>query len=345
MTSAATPPFTVSGPAGAARAAMNFTAPVPLAALLKPMEKVWIGGSNFFHFLMRIVRAMLARVASAFNVKVQGAGDPADGPAAQSASFVAPGDAPNAQATVEAAAEAGAREVSEFVERLISKKPEIDRLQGESGSAYLAMALEELGSSMGVAKTESEDLEATIAKDLPGVAAKLGIDMASARTLFEEGDVPEGSELAKRDDVKRLLTAFSRLQDLKRDVNRMKFSFGDHCVAAKGAGISDLAAIADAKLSMFADAELKKYVENALSQVVSHKKHELELKTSVNLDEEEGGVPKQPSANEQVIAKEAPPPSAWRSRAAMKAGVEAGPPGPSDHTDQSEGSVDRNRER
>lgn len=273
-----TPPFPTSDTARAT--GMSFRAPIPLAQLLKPVGgMVWASSSNFLAFLRRILRAILSRVAKTFNVGLDMAA-PADGGPPE-ASFVASQDNPSGQAAVEGAAGQATRELNEFVQSLVGKHPDLERLGSATGPAYLAMVLDELGTGLQAAKVESEDLETSVDEYLPLAAERLGVTPQEARALFEEGDIPEAGEFAKSSDVKALLGIFSRLQDLKRDTARMRSSFCAHYAAACAPG-SDLVQTAQAKLSKFGGLDLEKMAENALSQGRSDEKQASGENSSVN---------------------------------------------------------------
>lgn len=322
------PPFPLSPLAARDRA---FSAPVPLAVLLAPVTKLWSAGSSFVSFLMRIVRVILARVGKAFGVGLQAPGlgvDGAEPPAA--ASFVSEAHLPDAQQAVERAAQAAASQLSEFLEKVVSQKPVLDKLQGEGAPAYLALVLDELGQSIRSRDAELSELNERVDAGVQVIAATLGVSVQSTRTLIEEGDLPENTALANDDRVKAVLADLSRLQDVRRDSMRMKLSFCDHCIAARGEGAEpELAAIADDKVAAWADEDLTKALENAFSQRHRPKKNE----ERVNSPQEElGGAVAKP----EIIVR--------RSRAGLSAGnVDAATPPHSADDDGDEHQLPRER--
>jgi hypothetical protein len=311
-----TPPFRTSDTARAT--GMSFRAPVPLAQLLKPVGgMVWVSSSNFLAFLRRIVRAILSRVAKTFNVNLDMA-SPADG-AGHDASFFASKDNPGGQAAVEGAAGEATRELNEFVQSLVGKQPDLERLGSEKGPAYLALVLEELGTGLQAAKVETEDLEASVDEYLPLAAERLGVTPLEARALFEEGDIPEAGEFAKSADVKALLAVFSRLQDVKRDTARMRSSFCTHYAAACAPG-SNLAQTAQAKLTKFGGLDLEKMAENSLSQVRPDEKQASAGNSSVNSPRGNKVFPIRLASVNDPAAQSRTPENGFRSRAGRYGG-------------------------
>lgn len=286
-------------------------APVPLEPLVGRLQKVTGGIGNIFRLMKRIMLLVLQRVAAAFHVRLEHRGLN-DEHAPAEAAFT--GD-PDIGDQVAAAAQEARRELSQFVQEVLSDTAPSasERLkqvhQAGGAPAYLSLALDELAAEMQRLREHIESQDGAIRAKLAEVAGRQKVDAGSLRELLVASRLAPLALLTAPADpaISELASELGGLEDAKQRLVQLQLSYCDHCVAAHQIDAAgELGSVAKRKAQELADPSLLDAVQMALAHLHNGKTDASNLDTGRDETHLNSGQPPGKAARGEEAASGAP---------------------------------------
>lgn len=235
---------TAGGPAS-----RTVTAVAAVRPILRPVMVVLDGLVAAAAAFIRMIMALLRRIAGALGVQLSVPQDGGGDQPPDSASFHG---ANATEAARRAALEVG--EVGRFASRLMENGVDRAAMQGEGGAAYVRLAMTELGNLMAGLAAQKERAAVDMETALTAVLAVHGGVRAETAALLAGADESLLESLGQMSpEMAQATTQAARLGQIESQLAAASDRFGDHFVSAMGSGHPDQVAVARAMLERFTE--------------------------------------------------------------------------------------------